>query len=131
MHQFLLIYTAKSQSQMLRTCRNQCRTQWDRETQEGRCLDRSIALISNLNGLQIGGTPRFIEILGVTARSKQSTITMKSSTLDRFENIVIVGSEIERQDASFEMRYKTHKIASVRSRSDGRDAPRQFQSRPS
>ena len=92
---------------MLRRCGNECRTQWDRETREGRCLNRSIALISNLNGLQIGGTPRFLGILGVTVRSKQSRVTIKRSTVDRFENIAIVGSEMELQDDPFDNRLIT------------------------
>ena len=119
---FLLIYSTKSQTQMLRRCGNECRTQWDQETREGGCLNRSIALISNSNDLQIGGTPRFIGIFGITVRSKRSTVTMKRSTVDCFGNIAIVGSEMEGLDASFEMRYKTHWIAPLGSRSGGRDA---------
>ena len=81
-----------------------------RETR-GRCLDRSIRLISNSNRLNIGGTPHFIHILGVTVRSKRSTVTMKRPTMDRFKNIVAVGSWMERLDAIVEMRYKTRLIA--------------------
>ena len=65
-------------------------------------------LISNSNALQFGRTLCFIGHLGVTVRSKRSTITMKWSTVDRFRNFTIVGSEMEGPDASFEMRYKRH-----------------------
>ena len=79
-------------------------------------------LISNSNGLNIGGTPRFIHIFGVIVQSKQSTVTMKRSTMDRFENIVAFGSWMECLDAIVEMRYKTRLIAPLGSRSGGRDA---------
>ena len=65
-------------------------------------------LISNSNALQFGRTLCFIGHLGVTVRSKRSTVTMKRSTVDRFRNVAIVGSEMEGLDESFEMRYKTH-----------------------
>ena len=43
-------------------------------------------------------TPLFIHILGVTVRSKRSTVTMKRSTVDRFENVAAVGLLMERPD---------------------------------
>ena len=46
------------------------------------------------------------------------------STMNRFGNIAIVGSEREGLDASLKMRYTTHCIALLGSRSDGRDALR-------
>ena len=79
-------------------------------------------LISNSNGLNIGGTPHFIQILGVTVRLKRSTVTMKQSTMDHFENIVAVGSWMEHLDAIVEMSYKTRLIAPLGSRLGGRDA---------
>ena len=78
-------------------------------------------LISNLNALEFGRTHRFIVDLGVTVRSKRSTLTMKRSILDRFEYVVSVGSPMEGPDDSFEMRFKTLCIAPLRSRSSGRD----------
>ena len=51
------------------------------------------------NGLNIGRTPPFIHILGVTIRSKRSTVTMKRSMMDRCKNIMAVGSRMERLDA--------------------------------
>ena len=50
----------------------------------------------------------------------------ETSTMDRFGNIAIVGSEMEGPDVSLEMRYKTHGIALLGLRSDGRDALRQL-----
>ena len=118
---FLILYSTKSQLQALRGCGNGCRRGWNRDVREGRCLNRSIFLISNSNLLQIRRTPCFIGHLGVTVRSKRSTVTMERSIMDRFRNVAAVGSEMERQDELFEIHYKTHEIASLRSRSDGRD----------
>ena len=101
--QFLLIYSTKSRSQRLRRCGNKCRKRWDWGNQEGRCLDRSIPLISNSNGLEDRRTPLFIHILGVTVRS---TVTMKRSIVDRFENIAAVGSSMEDPDDPIDKRYK-------------------------
>ena len=53
-------------------------------------------------------TPLIIQILGVTIQSKWSIVTMEWSIVERFENVATVGSEMERQYESFEMRYKTH-----------------------
>ena len=50
----------------------------------------------------------------------------ETSTIDRFRNIVIVGSEMEGPDASVEMRYKTRCIALLGSRSDDRDVLREL-----
>ena len=52
-------------------------------------------------------TPLFIQILGVTVRSKQSTVTMKRSIVDHFENVAAVRSLMERPDEALDMRYKT------------------------
>ena len=41
-------------------------------------------LISNSNALEFGRTPHFIHILGVTVRSKRSTVAMERSIVDRF-----------------------------------------------
>ena len=119
---FLLIYSTKSQTQMLRRCGNECRTQWDRETQEGRCLNRSIALISNSTALQIRRTCLFIGHLGVTVRSKRSTVMMERSTVDRFKNIVAVGSWWTVWMKRLRCVYKMPRIAPLGSRSDGCDA---------
>ena len=64
-------------------------------------------LISNSNALEHRRTSCFIVHLGVTIRSKRSTVTMKRSTMDHFENIVIVGSRSTVWMHSDEMRYKT------------------------
>ena len=107
---------------MLWRCVNECRTQWDREIREGRCLNRSIWLISNSNALQIGRTCLFIGHLGVTVRSKQSTVMMERSTVDRFKNIVAVGSRWTVRMKRLRCVYKTPWIAPLGSWSDGRDA---------
>ena len=100
-----------------------------RETREE--VSRPINLcISNSNALEFGKTHRFIVHLGVTVRSKRSTVTMKRSTMDRFENIVAVGSQSTVWMCSDEMRYKTSLISAVRSRSDALDDPRVMKSRP-
>ena len=44
-------------------------------------------------------TTLFIQILGVTVRSKRSTVTMERSIVDHFENVAAVGSEMELPDA--------------------------------
>ena len=78
-----------------------------RETRgEERCLNRLIALISNSNALEHRRTPLFIHILGVTVRSKRSTVTMKRSIVDRFENIAAVRSSMEGLDDLVDKRYK-------------------------
>ena len=120
---FLLIYSTKSRSQGLRRCGNESRTRWDREKRERRCLNRSIALISNSNALQIGRTSCFIGHLGVIVRSKRSTVTMKRSTVDRFKNIVADRSRSTIWMRSDEMRYKMHVISLLGSRFDGPDSP--------
>ena len=94
---------------------------WDREKREGRCLDISIALISNLNDLQIERTPCFIGHLGITIQSKRSTVTMERSIVDRFKNFVIVGSRWTVQMKRLRCVYKMPSIASLESRSDGPD----------
>ena len=78
-------------------------------------------LISNSNALEFGRTHRFIVHLGVTVRSKRSTVTMKRSIVDRLEYIASVGSPMEGPGGPFEMRFKTLCIAPLRSLSDGRD----------
>ena len=119
---FLRLWT-KSRFQTLRGCGNECRRGWNRETQEGRCLNRSIGLISNSNALEIRGTSLFIGYLGITVRSKLLMVTMKWSIVDRFDYVASVGSLMERLDEAVEMCYKTPKSAPFESRSDGRDAP--------
>ena len=103
---FLLCLSTKSRFQTLRGYGNECRRGWNREIREGRCLNRSIGLISNSNALQIGGTPLFIGHFGVTVRSKRSTITMKRSIVDRVDYVAAVGSLMEHMDEAFDMRYK-------------------------
>ena len=104
---FLFRLSTKSRFQTLRGCGNECRGGWNREIREGRCLNRSIGLISNSNALQIGGTPLFIGYLDVTVRSKRSMVTMKRSIVDRFDYVAAVRSLMERLDEAFYMRYKT------------------------
>ena len=55
---------------------------------------------------------------------------MERSIVDRFEKVAAVGSWMERLDATVEMRYKTHLIASVGSRSDASDASHAMRSQP-
>ena len=120
--QFLPIYTMKSWFQELPRCGIESRTRWDQEKQDGRCLDSSIRLISNSNGLNIETTDRFIGFLGVTVRSKWSTVTMERSIMDRFKKVVAVSSRWTVQMRSNEMRYKTPWFAPLGSWLDGRDA---------
>ena len=127
---FLLRLSTKSRFQTLRGCGNECRRGWDREIPGGRCLNRSIRLISNSNALQIEGTSLFIGYLGATVQSKRSTVTMKRSIVDHFDYVVAVGSLMERLDEAVEMRYKTHLIAAVGSQSDASDASRAMRSQP-
>ena len=103
---FLLRLSTKSRFQTLRGCGNERRRGWNWETQEGRCLNRSIRLISNSNTLQIGRTCLFIRYLGVTIRSKRSAVTMKRSIVDRFKHIAAVGSSMEGPDETVDKRYK-------------------------
>ena len=49
----------------------------------------------------------FIIYLGVTVRSKRSTVTMERSIMDRFKYITSVGSLMEGPDDPFYMRFKT------------------------
>ena len=49
-------------------------------------------LISNSNALDYQRTCLFIVHLGITVQSKLSTVAMKRSTMDRFENIMAVRS---------------------------------------
>ena len=103
---FLLRLSTKSQFQTLRGCANECRRGWNREIREGRCLNRSIGLISNSNALKIGRTCLFIGYLGVTVWSKRSTVMMKRSIMDCFEHIAAVGSSMEGPDETVDKRYK-------------------------
>ena len=66
----------------------------------------------------------------VTVRSFRSTVTMKRSTMDRFENIVAVRSRWTVQIFSSERRYKTPLISSLRSQSNGRDLIHAERSQP-
>ena len=118
---FFLRLSTKSRFQTLHGCGNECRRGWNRKTREGRCLNRSIGLISNSNALQIGGTSLFLGYLGVTVRSKRSTVTMKRSIMDRFDYVAVVGSLMESPDEAVEMHFKTHSITPLESRSDSRD----------
>ena len=104
--QFLVRLSSKSRFQTLRGCGNECKRGWNREIWEGRCLNRSIGLISNLNALQIARTCLFIGYLGVTIRLKWSTVTMERSIVDRFKNVAAVGSWMEHPDEAFDMQYK-------------------------
>ena len=119
---FLLFVSTKSRFQTLCGCGNECRRGWNWETWEERHLNRSIGLISISNALKIGRTSLFIQVLSVTVWSKWSTVTMKCSIVDRFDYIAAVGSLIKLSDEAVEMRYKTHSIAPLESRSDGPDA---------
>ena len=78
-------------------------------------------LISNSNALEFGRTFCFIVHLGVTVRSKRSTVTMERSIVDRFKYVASVGSPMEGPDDPFEMHFKTLCIAPLQSRSGGRD----------
>ena len=127
---FLLCPSTKSRLQTLHGCGNECRRGWNRETREGRCLNRSIGLISISNALEIRRTYLFIQVLGGTVRSKRSTVTMKRSIVNCFDYIAAVGSLMKRSDEAVEMRYKTHSIAPLESRSDGLDASRAIRSQP-
>ena len=120
---FLLLHSTKSRFQALRGCKNGCRRGWNREIREERCLIRSIGLISNSNAYKSEEHALFIHFLGVTVRSKRSTVTLKRSIVDRFSYIAAVGSWMERPDEAFDMRYKTHLIVPVGLRSDDQDAP--------
>ena len=53
----------------------------------------------NFECLEHRRTPLFIQILGVTVRSKRSTVMMERSIVDRFKNVATVGYEMERPDA--------------------------------
>ena len=64
-------------------------------------------LISNSNALEHRRTSCFIVHLGITVRSKRSTVTMKWYTMDHFKNIVAVGSRSMVSMRSDEMCYKT------------------------
>ena len=126
--QFLLIYTAKSWFQGLRRCGIEVRTWWDQEKREGRCLDKSICLISNSNALERRKTLSFIVHLGVPVRSKRSTVTMKRSIVDRFEKVAAVRSGWTVWMIRADDRYKTRPFATVGSWSDDHDAPRKIES---
>ena len=119
---FLLRLSTKSRFQTLYGWGNESRRGWNQEIREGRCLNRSIGLISNSNAFKIGRTCLFIGYLGITVWSKWSTVMMERSIVDCFKNVADVGSQMEHPDEPFEMRYKTHEIAPLGSRSDGRDA---------
>ena len=101
---FLIRLLTKCQLQALRGCRNECRRGWNQEIRGGRCLNRSIGLISNSNAFKWEEHALFIHFLGVTVRSKRSMVTMERSIMDRFEHIVVVVSVMKRSD---EMHYKT------------------------
>ena len=78
-------------------------------------------LISNLNALEFRRTSCFIVHLGVTVRSKRSTVTMERSIVECFKYVASLGSPMEGPDDPFEMRFKTLCIAPLRSRSGDRD----------
>ena len=62
-----------------------------RETR-GEVSRQSNFLTSNSNALEHRRTSCFIVHLGVTVRSKRSMVTMERSMMDRFKNIVAIGS---------------------------------------
>ena len=64
-------------------------------------------LISNSNALESGRTLSFIVHLGVTVRSKRSTVMMERSIVDRLEYIASVESLMEGPDDPLDMRFKT------------------------
>ena len=80
---FLTIYSTKSRFQELRGCGNGRGTRWNREKREGRCIDSSNRLNSNSDAYKCRRTSCFIGHLGVTVRSKRSTVTMERSIVDR------------------------------------------------
>ena len=96
--QFLLLHSTKSRFEALRGCGNEGRRGWNREIREGRCLNRSIGLISNSNAYKSEEHALFIGYLGIIVPSKRSTVTMERSIVDRFKNVAAVGSEMERPD---------------------------------
>ena len=104
---FLLRLPTKSRFQTLRGWGNECRRGWNQETPEGRYLKKSIGLIFNSNALQIGITCLFIGYLGVTVRSKRSTVTMKRSIVNRFDYVAAIRSLMERLDEAVDIHYKT------------------------
>ena len=127
---FLLLYSTKSQLQVLRGCGNGCRRGWNREIREGRCLNRSIGLISNSNAYKSEEHALFRGYLGVTIRSKQSTVTMERSIVTASKMSRPLDMRWRVQMKSFDKRYKNALNCAVGSRSDDRDAPRAIKSRP-
>ena len=70
-------------------------------------VSRQFNLIQiQLEYLQMSKNKPFIAILGVTARSFRSTVTMKRSIVDRFNKVAIVGLKMERQDDPINKCYK-------------------------
>ena len=66
----------------------------------------SIGLISNSNDLQIERTCLFVGYLGITVRSKRSTVMMKRSIVDHFKHIATVESSMEGLDKAVDKHYK-------------------------
>ena len=112
--QFLHRLSTKSRFQTLCGCENECIRGWNRDTREGRCLNRSIGLISISNGLEIGRTSLFIQIMGVTVRwisidGLSETVHREPFHLNRGCLILMEGLDLIHVDK----RYITHLIAIV------------------
>ena len=83
-------------------------------------VSRPLNLIEiQLECLQRRRTSLFKGFFIVTVRSFRSTVMMKRPRWIVSKNVAIVGSEMEGPDASLEMRYKTHVISLLGSRSNG------------
>ena len=83
-------------------------------------VSRQLNLIEiQLECLQRRRTSLFKGFFIVTVRSFRLMVTMKRPRWIVSENVAIVGYEMEGPNASLEMRYKTHAILLLGSRSNG------------